>query len=200
MSPIATIAKLNQSRFYMEIFDLFRRNRESRRQLEEARARLYRVAYSWCHSAALADDLVQETMVKAYRKADQLRDPKAGQAWLFSILSNCYNDHFRRNRETEDIDNVTLVDDTTPETETDQLQVVDNVRKAVAMLSEGQRQVMTLVDLEGFSYNEVSEILNIPIGTVMSRLCRARNALKERLLTEFEKQPGLQEAILRRVK
>ena len=184
----------------MEIFDLFRRNRESRRQLEEARARLYRVAYSWCHSAALADDLVQETMIKAYRKSDQLRDPKAGQAWLFSILSNCYNDHFRRNRETEDIDNVTLVDDTTPETETDQLQVVDNVRKAVAMLSEGQRQVMTLVDLEGFSYNEVSEILSIPIGTVMSRLCRARNALKERLLAEFEKQPGLQEAILRRVK
>ena len=59
---------------------------------------------------------------------------------------------------------------------------------------------MTLVDLEGFSYNEVSNILDIPIGTVMSRLCRARNALKERLLTEFEKQPGLQEAILRRVK
>lgn len=184
----------------MEIFDIFCRNRESRNQLEQSRARLYRVAYSWCHNAALADDLVQETLMKAYRKSDQLRDPKAGQAWLFSILSNCYNDHYRRNRETEDVDNVTLVDDTTPETETDQLQIVDKVRKAVATLSEGQRQVMTLVDLEGFSYIEVSQILAIPIGTVMSRLCRARNALKERLLTEFEKQPGLQDAILRRVK
>ncbi|MCG6975739.1 MAG: sigma-70 family RNA polymerase sigma factor [Acidiferrobacterales bacterium] len=184
----------------MELFDIFRRNRDSRNQLEQSRARLYRVAFSWCHNAALADDLVQETLLKAYRKSDQLRDPKAGQAWLFSILSNCYNDHFRRNRETEDIDNITLVDDTTPETETDQLQIVDKVRRSVATLAEGQRQVMTLVDLEGFSYNEVSNILDIPIGTVMSRLCRARNALKERLLTEFEKQPGLQEAILRRVK
>jgi RNA polymerase sigma-70 factor (ECF subfamily) len=184
----------------MEIFDIFYRNREARKRLEQSRARLYRVAFSWCHNAALADDLVQETLMKAYRNSGQLRDPKAGQSWLFSILSNCYNDHFRRNRETEDIDNVTLVDDTTPETETDQLQIVNKVRQSVAKLSEGQRQVMTLVDLEGFSYNEVSEILDIPIGTVMSRLCRARNALKERLLTEFEKQPGLQEAILRRVK
>ena len=184
----------------MELFDIFRRNRDSRNQLEQSRARLYRVGFSWCRSAALAGDLVQETLLKAYRKSDQLRDPKAGQAWLFSILSNCYNDHFRRNRETEDIDNITLVDDTTPETETDQLQIVDKVRRSVATLAEGQRQVMTLVDLEGFSYNEVSNILDIPIGTVMSRLCRARNALKERLLTEFEKQPGLQEAILRRVK
>ncbi len=185
---------------YMEIFDIFYRSRDSRRKLEDSRARLYRVAYSWCRNAALADDLVQETLIKAYRKAGQLRDPQAGQSWLFSILSNCYYDYFRRNRETEDIDNVTLVVDTTPESEVDELQIVDKVRKAVALLSQGQRQVMTLVDLEGFSYIEVSQILDIPIGTVMSRLCRARNALKERLLKEFEKQPGLQDAILRRVK
>lgn len=184
----------------MEIFDIFYRSRDSRRKLEESRARLYRVAYSWCRNAALADDLVQETLIKAYRKTGQLRDPKAGQSWLFSILSNCYYDYFRRNRETEDIDNVTLVEDTTPESEVDELQIVDKVRNAVALLSQGQRQVMTLVDLEGFSYIEVSQILDIPIGTVMSRLCRARNALKERLLKEFEKQPGLQDAILRRVK
>ncbi|MEE8388380.1 MAG: sigma-70 family RNA polymerase sigma factor [Acidiferrobacterales bacterium] len=184
----------------MEIFDIFYRSRNSRRKLEESRARLYRVAYAWCQNAALADDLVQETLIKAYRKAGQLRDPKAGQSWLFSILSNCYYDYFRRNRETEDIDNVTLVEDTTPESETNELQIVDKVRKAVALLSQGQRQVITLVDLEGFSYIEVSQILDIPIGTVMSRLCRARNALKERLLTEFENQSGLQDAILRRIK
>ncbi len=184
----------------MEVFDIFCRGRDSRRKLEESRARLYRVAYSWCRNAALADDLVQETLIKAYRKSDQLRDPKAGQSWLFSILSNCFNDHFRRNRETEDIDNVTLVEDSTPESEVGEFQIVNKVRNAVALLSEGQRQVMTLVDLEGFSYIEVSQILEIPIGTVMSRLCRARNALKERLLSEFEKQPGLQDAVLRRVK
>lgn len=184
----------------MEIFDIFHRGRDSRQRLENSRARLYRVAYSWCRNAALADDLVQETLIKAFRKSDQLRDPKAGQSWLFSILSNCFNDHFRRNRETEDIDNISLVAETTPESEVDELQIVDKVRKAVALLPEGQRQVMTLVDLEGFSYIEVSQILEIPIGTVMSRLCRARNALKERLLSEFQKQPGLQDAVLRRVK
>ena len=184
----------------MEILDIFNKNRGSHQQLEQSRARLYRVAYSWCRNAALADDLVQETLIKAYRKADQLRDPKASQSWLFSILSNCYNDHFRRNRETEDIDNIVLVEDNTPESETGELQIVAKVRKAVALLSEGQRQTMTLVDLEGFSYIEVSQILDIPIGTVMSRLCRARNALKERLLTEFEEQPGPQDAVLRRIK
>lgn len=183
----------------MDVLNLFCRSRDSRKLLEDSRAQLYRVAYSWCHNAALADDVVQETLVKAYRKSGQLRDPKAGRAWLFSILSNCYNDHFRRNRETEDIDNILMVDEESPEKQTGQLQVVDKVRKAVATLGEGQRQVLTLVDLEGFSYVEVATILDIPIGTVMSRLCRARNSLKEKLLSDYGNQ---QEAkgVLRRVK
>lgn len=169
----------------MDLRKLFCRNNESRKLLENSRAQLYRVAYSWCHNPALADDIVQETLIKAYKKADQLRDPKAAKSWLFSILSNCYNDHFRRNRETEDIDDVVVVDENSPESETRQLQIVDKVRAAVSELSDGQRQVLTLVDLEGFSYVEVSTILNIPIGTVMSRLCRARKTLKDKLLGEY---------------
>jgi RNA polymerase sigma-70 factor (ECF subfamily) len=184
----------------MNVLNLFYRTRESRRMLESSRARLYRVAYSWCHNAALADDVVQETLMKAYRSLSQLRDPKAGQAWLFSILTNCYNDHFRRNRETENVDDAVLVEETTPESETSQLQIIARVRNAVGALPEGQRQVITLVDLEGFSYIEVAQILGIPIGTVMSRLCRARNALRQKLLEEFKKQPELREAVLRRVK
>jgi RNA polymerase sigma-70 factor (ECF subfamily) len=184
----------------MNVLNLFYRTRESRRMLETSRARLYRVAYAWCHNAALADDVVQETLMKAYRNLGQLRDPKAGQAWLFSILTNCYNDHFRRNRETEDVDEQELIEETTPEMETGQLQIVDRVRKAVATLPEGQRQAVTLVDLEGFSYIEVAQILDIPIGTVMSRLCRARNALRGKLLEEFRQQPELREAVMRRVK
>jgi len=192
----------------MDLRKLFCRNNESRKLLEDSRAQLYRVAYSWCHNAALADDVVQETLIKAYKKADQLRDPKAAKSWLFSILSNCYNDHFRRNRETEDIDNVAMVDDNCPETQTRQSQIVNKVRVAVAELGEGQRQVLTLVDLEGFSYVEVSTILNIPIGTVMSRLCRARKALKDLLLSEYgesteevhDEQVKDRENVLRRVK
>jgi RNA polymerase sigma-70 factor (ECF subfamily) len=187
----------------MDLGKLFCRNNASRKLLEDSRAQLYRVAYSWCHNPALADDIVQETLIKAYKKADQLRDPKAAKSWLFSILSNCYNDHFRRNRETEDIDNVVMVDESCPETQSRQLQIVDKVRAAVEKLGEGQRQVLTLVDLEGFSYVEVSSILNIPIGTVMSRLCRARKTLKGMLLSEYgntQEQKTDQDTVLRRVK
>lgn len=184
----------------LNIVDLFCHTETSKQLLESSRMRLYRVAFSWCHNAALADDLVQETLVKAYKKADQLRDPEAGQSWLFSILHNCYKDHFRRARETESIDHHELVEHSTPESESGELQIVAKVRHAIGHLPEAHRQVVTLVDLEGFSYIEVAEILDIPIGTVMSRLCRARGTLKDKLLDEFKNDPGLQAVMLRRVK
>lgn len=182
-----------------DLLDFFLRTREAQRALIQARARLYRVAYAWCHSAALADDLVQETLTKALQKSSQLRDPKARDAWLFTILTNCYRDHFRRQRDMDDIDDVEISHDTTPETETSSSEIVGMVRKAVAQLSEGQRQVVTLVDLEGFSYGEVALILDVPIGTVMSRLCRARNAMKAFLLPEIQQHPEMVREI-RRIK
>ncbi len=169
----------------MRISDIFCHSREFKQILETSRPRLYRVAYSWTHDAALADDLVQETLTKAWQKYDQLRDPKAQQAWLFSILTNCFRDHYRRYRETEDIDEMDIACDHCLETEQMRSELVGQVRKAIAKLPEGQRQVVTLVDLEGFSYIEVSSILGIPSGTVMSRLCRARAALKAMLLPEL---------------
>lgn len=153
-----------------------------RQQLEAHRQRLYRIAYAWTHEAALADDLVQETLIKAMQRIGQLRDPKAGEAWLYSILTNCYRDHFRRRRESEDIDTLDLPHEHTPEHDAGERNLVLTVRAAISRLPEGQRQVVTLVDLEGFSYVEVSQILDVPIGTVMSRLCRARGALKELLV------------------
>jgi len=125
---------------------------------------------------------VQETMAKALKNSNQLRDPKTLKAWLYRILSNCWRDHFRRSRDTVDIDEVVLVEHDTPDRQHDRQQVIQRVRAAIALLPVGQRQVITLVDLEGCSYIEVAQILDIPIGTVMSRLSRARKALKERLL------------------
>ena len=183
----------------MEILDFFLRTREAQRALVEARARLYRVAYSWCRNPALADDLVQETLTKALKKSAQLRDPKARDAWLFTILANCYRDHFRRSREMDDIDDVEISHESTPESESSSTQIVGLVRAAVARLSDGQRQVVTLVDLEGFSYDEVAKILDVPIGTVMSRLCRARNTMKALLLPEFQNNPAIVRDI-RRIK
>ncbi|MBI3545954.1 MAG: sigma-70 family RNA polymerase sigma factor [Gammaproteobacteria bacterium] len=182
----------------MDVFNFLCRTREAKLRLEQHRLRLYRIAYSWTHHAALADDLVQETLTKAMQKSSQLRDPNAGEAWLYSILANCYHDHFRRHRASEEIDNNTLIDESTPEKESSEQEIVLKVRAAIAKLSEGQRQVVTLVDIQGLSYMEVAQILNVPIGTVMSRLCRARQTLKD-LLADLS--PKLADEVkIRRIK
>lgn len=186
----------------MDFFQFFQRSRAGREQLEQHRQRLYRIAYAWTHSPALADDLVQETLTKALQKQDQLREAGAGPAWLYSILSNCLRDHYRRQRETEDIDSLTLAHDLSPEHVSGQQEIVGKVRAAIARLPLGQRQVVTLVDIEGFSYAEVAAILAVPVGTVMSRLCRARVALKDLLAAvRDESQPGgALDAKIRRIK
>ena len=186
----------------MRILSLFFRSGAFHDQLEQSRMRLYRVAFSWSHDAALADDLVQETLSKALKNSGQLRDPALLNSWLFRILANCWRDHFRRHREMEDIEELEdfrFVHETTPEDEHAQTQIVDRVRGAVAKLPLGQRQVLTLVDLEEFSYAQVADILGVPVGTVMSRLCRARRALKE-LLQEVAPQQPVQISRIRRVK
>jgi len=175
----------------MDLLDFFTRSRDAQRALIQTRARLYRVAYAWCHNAALADDLVQETLSKALKNSAQLRDPKARDAWLFTILANCFRDHFRKSRDMDDIDDIEISDETTPETESSRTEIVGMVRTAIARLPKGQRQVITLVDLEGFSYVEVSQVLDVPIGTVMSRLCRARNAMKTMLLPDMQQSPEM---------
>lgn len=183
------------------MLDFFCKSTEARKKLEQDRSRLYRIAFSWCHNAALADDLVQDTLTKAMQKSSQLRDPKAGDAWLFTILSNCYKDYFRRLRETEDVDNIELLNDQTPEKETSQQETINSVRHAISQLPENQRQVVTLVDLEGFSYTEVASILEVPVGTVMSRLCRARKSLRESLLLALGKdQKSADVSRIRRIK
>lgn len=184
----------------MDVLNIFSRQRESREKLEQQRARLYRIAYAWTHNPALADDLAQEALAKALQKSGQLRDPAAFDAWLYSILANCYYDHFRRARESEDIDDIVLAHDVTPEQESGAREIVHKVRAAIARLPGGQRQAVTLVDIEGFSYMEVAQILSIPIGTVMSRLCRARGALKEDLLRDLARPAAAAEANIRRIK
>jgi RNA polymerase sigma-70 factor (ECF subfamily) len=170
----------------MSILSSLCKQRQFRQTIADYRENLYRIAYSWCHNPALADDLVQETLAKALKNSNQLRDNKTLKAWLYRIMSNCWHDHFRRNRETVDVDDIVLVEHDTPDISHDRRQVVDRVRGAIATLPIGQRQVLTLVDLEGCSYIEVAQALDIPIGTVMSRLSRARKALKNQLLDQAD--------------
>ncbi len=163
----------------------FVRHNEIRKRLSAIRPRLYRTAYAWTHDRALAEDLTHETLVKALQGARNLRDLKAFDAWLFRIMANCRHDHFRKQAATDDIDNHELIDDQTPETQSGERQLVRMVREAVRALPETHRQTLTLVDLEGFTYVETASILRVPVGTVMSRLSRARARLKA-LLSEAE--------------
>jgi RNA polymerase sigma-70 factor (ECF subfamily) len=169
-----------------------------RDRLAQARGKLYQLAYAWCHDPQLADDLVQETYAKALRNLDQLRSGDRLEAWLCSILSNCYRDHYRRRREAADVDELPLAGEGGPEQDAERDSVVGQVRGAIAQLSDDHRMVVTLVDLMECSYQEVAAILDVPIGTVMSRLCRARARLRE-ILTPMRAASGGRPA-LRRVK
>lgn len=152
-----------------------------RTRAEALRPRLYRMAYAWSHDAALADDLAQEALARALERMAQLRDPEKLDAWLFRILANCWRDAMRSRFDAEDVDEIAgalASAEAGPEQLHAVSQVIGRVRAAVARLPLGQRQVVSLVDLEEFSYAEAAGILDIPVGTVMSRLCRARHALR----------------------
>jgi len=171
-----------------------------KKRLEVMRPRLFKVAYSWCHAKDIADDLVQDTVIKAMRSASSLRDIEKMNSWLFTILANCWRDYLRRQKPTDDIDECIFTDDSTPELTQERQNITDIVQQAVASLPQGQRQVLSLVDLEGFTYAEVAEIIDIPAGTVMSRLNRARKALSMQLLELKEQNVLTQDIHVRLVK
>lgn len=180
-------------------------NFPARRRLEALRPRLHRLAYAWCHDAVLADDLVQDTLTKALIRGDQLRDEQAMESWLFSILNNCWRDHLRARREFLDVaelDEAILSESPGPEQNYASSQTTQRVRHAIAGLPLGQRQAITLVDIEECTYAEVARILDVPVGTVMSRLSRARLALKQHFIAEqvASEQAARKQTTLRRVK
>jgi RNA polymerase sigma-70 factor (ECF subfamily) len=154
-----------------------------KRRIAQSRDRLYRVALAWCGDEMLADDLVQETMASGIVNRRQLRDEKRLFAWLYSILNNNWRRHLRSRKVHEELDEQLAADETGPFGNCRELEIVCRVRRAVASLPVEQRQVIALVDLEEFSYCDVAQVLNIPIGTVMSRLHRARKSLLARLET-----------------
>ena len=161
----------------MNIFKLACRKVALVRRIESSRPKLYRMAYAWSHDAMLADDLVQETQMLALQKIEQLKDEAAFDGWVYTILNNVWLGYLRKSRPSEDIEKIVIADNNTPEHEMLVSQVDLMVRSAMTGLPNAQRQVVSLVDLDGLSYSEVASVLQIPIGTVMSRLNRARGAL-----------------------
>jgi RNA polymerase sigma-70 factor, ECF subfamily len=152
-------------------------------RLEAGRSRLFRMAYAWSHCTDTADEVVQEAMIKAFNSVDKVKDANALDGWLFRILSNCFIDHCRKKRSEINIDDVVLIEKNTPETIHGKNEMLTTVRSAIGNLPFKHRQVITLIDIENFSYAEVAEIIDAPPGTVMSRLNRARKSLRQILNT-----------------
>lgn len=145
---------------------------------------LRRFALSLCGRADLADDLVQTTAARAFAARDRFDPSTRLDAWLFRILRNAWIDHARRTAtqgvtvDIADVPEAAIVDGPRG---TEAHLMLQRTRMAMEELSEEQRTVMILVCIEDLSYKEAAEVLGIPMGTVMSRLARARLALAEKV-------------------
>ncbi len=154
---------------------------------------LYTFAYHLTYNEEDANDLVQETYLKAYRFIDRYLEGTNAKAWLFKILKNIFINQYRKKSKQptrvdyEEIVNYHDEEDTSYSSYQDlreemfQHMMGDEVTNAINALPVDFRVVILLCDIEGFTYEEISKIIDIPIGTVRSRLHRARNMLKEKL-------------------
>jgi RNA polymerase sigma-70 factor (ECF subfamily) len=151
---------------------------------------LYRVALRLTGNPADADDLVQETMLKAYRAWDQYEKGTNAKAWMLTILRHAFiNEYRRRTRHPETVDVDTIepyavfpdVQDEDPQGAFFDKIVDDQVLRAIDQLPVAFRETLVLSDVEGMSYQEIAGILGVPVGTVKSRLFRARQLLQGKL-------------------
>jgi RNA polymerase sigma-70 factor, ECF subfamily len=170
---------------------------------------LYSAALRMTRNRADAEDLVQETYLKAYRSFATFQEGTNLRAWLFRILTNSYINSYRARQrrpvETDlgDVEDLYLyrriggIEEAlaarSAEDELMDLFTDDEVKQALEDLPENFRLPVLLADVEGFSYKEMAEILEIPIGTVMSRLHRGRKAMQKALF-EFAAARGLVDA------
>jgi RNA polymerase sigma-70 factor (ECF subfamily) len=167
---------------------------------------LFTAAMRMTRNSADAEDLVQETYLKAYRAFASFQAGTNLRAWLYRILTNTYINSYRAKKRRPDESDLEDVEDLflyrrlggaesaklsrSAEDEVMEHFTEGDVKAAIEALPEQFRIAVLLADVEGFQYKEIAEILDIPIGTVMSRLHRGRKALQKSLF-EFGRQHGL---------
>ena len=168
---------------------------------------MHNFAYRLTLDSDDASDLVQDTYLKAFRFIDSFQQGTNAKAWLFRILKNSFiNDYRKKSKEPSKVDyqevesyyNSDEVDrQITPDLRVEALQdmIGDEISEALNSLDVDFKTVIILADLEEFKYDEMAKILDIPIGTVRSRLHRARNLLKDKL-SEYAKKMGYKSASL----
>ena len=157
-----------------------------------------RFAFSLTRDPDEADDLVQDTYLRAYRAWHTFTPGTNVRSWLFTICKNTFRRRFRREKARPDVEQEAVGDDDAlPIVMShvqadrlglgdlfDRLDVQPALEEGLAELPELFREVVALVDLEGFSYHEAAQILDVPVGTVRSRLFRARRRMQEHLINQ----------------
>ena len=168
--------------------------------------RIERLIGRMVRDAELVEDIAQETFIRAYRALHQFRGDAQFYTWLYRIAVNTAKKSLvdmRRNpvisenalRSGSDDDETSMLDrelstDETPETVMAAKEIAETVNAAMASLPEDLRQAVTLREIEGLSYEEISEAMNCPIGTVRSRIFRAREAISAKVRPLLENQGG----------
>ncbi len=173
---------------------------EFRRELLALIPSLRAFSMSLCGKADRADDLVQETLIKAWSSQSSFEAGTNMRAWLFTILRNQYYSELRkRRREVEDADG-SLTDSLAVRPEQPGHMDMQNFLSALQQLPDDQREALVLVGASGFAYEEAADIIGVAVGTVKSRVSRARARLTEILRlnddeTEFSRDPDSQAAL-----
>ena len=146
-------------------------------ELEQCIPALRRYAFSLFHQQENADDLVQDCLERAIKKQSLWQQGSSLRAWLFTMQHNLYINQLRSKGRQPQM--TTEIEILTHQSEPHKTEVLmRDINSCIQQLPEEQRQVLLLVSVEGFTYKEVGEIMNIPLGTVMSRLSRARKTLQ----------------------
>jgi RNA polymerase sigma-70 factor (ECF subfamily) len=150
---------------------------------------IYRAAYRLCGSVVEAEDLTQQTFLTAHRRRDQLRDPEAARAWLGAILRSCFLKSIRRRRPAAAGDlgvDFEALPGPIPEPSTVD---AERLQRALHELGPDARLILTMFYFDELSYREIADELELPPGTVMSRLSRAKEQLRRRLRDSTEAVP-----------
>ena len=158
------------------------------------RGRLYNFVFRFVGEPETAEDIVQETFLRAFRKREDYKAIANFSTWLFTIAGNLAKSELRRrkrwrlfslDRDEESGTGLDLPDESFRPDKMTESSITDvQIQRAINSLSDNYRQVVLLRDVEGLSYQEISEVVNCPVGTVKSRVSRARLKLQQKLRNE----------------